>query len=153
MSTRVDQELTSTHVRLSVRGRSDAVAFAAVVRNVVLRHGGTRREAAEAAIAASEMVQNIVTHAACQGDACVWLEGDVLHLRATDTGPGMTDPTVLLRGREARGALGLSPGVGLGEGGAALVRLMDRVEVRPNATRGLVVLAHKRISGRGLFDS
>jgi serine/threonine-protein kinase RsbT len=153
MSARVDQEVTSGFVGLSVQSRADAVVFATVVRDAVLRRGGTRREAAEAATAAAEMVQNIVTHAGCAGDASVWFEGDVLCLRATDDGPGMADPSALLRGREARCAHGLSAGLGLGEGGAALVRLMDRVAVRPNGSRGLVVTAWKQISKGGLLVS
>jgi anti-sigma regulatory factor (Ser/Thr protein kinase) len=146
LSASVDQEVTSACVRLAVRGRADAIVFATVVRDMVRKHGGTRRAAAEAAIAAAEMVQNIVAHAACKGDACVWFEGDVLVVRASDTGPGMTDPAALLRGREARCAGGLPAGLGLGEGGAALVRLMDRVTVRPNGGSGLVVTARKHIS-------
>ena len=147
-----DQEVAHC-VSLPIRTRADAVTFAAVVRDLVSRHGGTRRQAAEAATAAAEMVQNIVTHGGASGDASVWFEGDLLYVRAQDRGPGLPDPEALLVGSAARRARGLPGGLGLGEGGAALARLMDRVIVGPNDERGLVVLACKRVSREGVFTS
>lgn len=143
-----ERESEGAGVRLVVRGRADVMVFAAIVRKLIQDRGGTRRQAAEASIAAAEMVQNIVAHAAAVGDASAWFEGDRLFLRAADRGPGLVDPDLLLGGREARGAHGLGTGTGLGEGGAALVRLMDRVSVGPNEGGGLVVTACKQISAR-----
>lgn len=133
---------------MPVHSRADAVAFAALVRDLVRRHGGTRREAAEAAISGAEMVQNIVVHGGAVGEAKAWFDGDTLFLRAADQGPGMADPASLLEDGAERRTAPAPRGIGLGKGGAALVRLMDRVVVCPNAGRGLVVTACKEISWR-----
>lgn len=131
---------------MAVRDRADVFAAAVMVRSMVMAHGGGRRDAAAASTAAAELVQNIVVHGGGRGQLLAWFDKDVLVIRARDRGPGIGDPEALFAGSLARRAMGLPEGTGLGEGGSAVRRLMDRVRVRSRKHGGLEVTAHKCVA-------
>jgi anti-sigma regulatory factor (Ser/Thr protein kinase) len=132
---------------LLIRTRPDVFAVAALVRRVALAHGGERTAAAAAAVAAAELASNIVRHGGGDGELTVAIEGDELTLRAADHGPGLARPEALFSG-DARRSDHSRSGMGLGEGGPSILRLMDHVEARHNGASGLVVVCRKRLHAR-----
>ncbi|MEM6290367.1 MAG: hypothetical protein AAGA54_03850 [Myxococcota bacterium] len=118
-------------LHVAIRHRADAVAVASMVRALIRSAGGSDIQASAAATATAELAQNIVSHAGGDGELDAWIEGADVVIRARDRGPSPR-----LRGR------------GLGQGRAAVERLMDRVEVTTNAEGGLVVTTRTCIAPR-----
>ncbi len=129
--------------------RADVLTAAALVRHFAIQRGATRTEAAALSTVAAEMVQNVVTHARCRGELRVSDAGGEIVLQSLDSGPGMEAPHTLFAGAQARSEMGLATGVGLGEGGSAMRRLMDRVDATSGEHGGLVVTARKRLGRKG----
>ena len=115
-------------LRVRVRHRSDAIAAAAMVRALVQGAGGSSSRASVVATVTTELAQNIVSHAAGNGEVLAWLDGDDIVVRARDWGSG-------------------SPvrSTGMGQGQASVRRMMDHVDVRPSPEGGLIVTARTRI--------
>lgn len=86
------------------------------------------------ATATTELAQNIVSHAGGDGEVVAWLE----------------DENVVVRARSAGGGASAAPTRGgLGQGQAAVRRMMDSVEFAPGPDGGLVVTARVRIAALG----
>lgn len=84
------------------------------------------------ATVATELAQNIVSHAAGNGELLAWLDAGDIVVRARDWGAST-----------ATGARGL------GQGQASVRRMMDRVEFTLAPEGGLVVTARARIESEG----
>jgi len=80
----------------------------------------------------TELAQNIVSHAAGNGEITAWLEAADVVVRARDWG-----------------ASGRVDGRGLGQGQASVRRMMDRVEFDEAPEGGLIVTARARIEREG----
>lgn len=117
-------------LRVLVRHRADAIAAAAMVKALVHGAGGSAVQASVVATATTELAQNIVSHAGGDGEVVAWLDGGSVVIQARDTGGGT-------RVAPTRG--------GLGQGQAAVRRMMDDVEFESAADGGLVVTARVRI--------
>ncbi len=117
-------------LRVTVRHRADALCVASMIRAMVDAAGGSARVAPTIATAASELAQNIVSHAPAGGEVTAWIEDGVFVVRATNRGPAV-------RSRVR----------GLGRGQASVKRLMDRVDFGSTADGGLVVTASVRLRG------
>lgn len=117
-------------VRVLVRHRADAIAAAAMVKAFVHGAGGSGVQAAMIATATAELAQNIVSHAGGDGDVLAWLEhGDVV-VRARSAGRAASAGTTRR---------------GLGQGQAAVRRMMDHVDFEATPAGGLVVTARVRL--------
>ncbi|QDE96726.1 ATP-binding protein [Myxococcus xanthus] len=128
---------------IEVRLRSDAAVAAALSRRYARDHGLTAQASAEVAVVVSELATNLVRHAGGRGWVELWREAEWLFIRSRDRGPGMADPSRFFAGREGRP--GPLPGESLGEGGAAVRRLTDDVQVANREGGGFEVLARKRV--------
>lgn len=117
-------------LRVRVRHRADAIAAAAMVRALVHGAGGSSSRASVVATVTTELAQNIVSHAAGNGEVLAWLDGNDIVVRARDWGSG----SPLLRSS------------GMGQGQASVRRMMDHVEFEPSSDGGLIVTARTRIS-------
>lgn len=120
-------------LRVRVRHRSDAIAAAAMVRALVHEAGGSSSQASIVATVMTELAQNIVSHAAGNGEVLAWLDGDDVIVRAHDWGSG--SPT---------------RSTGMGQGQASVRRMMDHVDVQPSPEGGLIVTARTRIRRESL---
>lgn len=97
-----------------------------MVKALVHGAGGSAVQASVVATATTELAQNIVSHAGGDGEVVAWLEGGTVVIQARNTGGGASvAPT--------RG--------GLGQGQAAVRRMMDDVEFDATPDGGLVVTA------------
>ena len=86
--------------------------------------------AAMVATATAELAQNIVSHAGGDGEVVAWIESGDIVVQARSAGRNM-------RGTPTRG--------GLGQGQAAVRRMMDDVEFEATLDGGLVVTARVRV--------
>lgn len=117
-------------LRVLVRHRADAIAAAAMVKALVHGAGGSALLASVVATATTELAQNIVSHAGGDGEVAAWIErGDIVVRARSEGGAANAGPT--------RG--------GLGQGQAAVRRMMDEVDFEPTAGGGLIVTARLRI--------
>jgi len=105
-----------------------------MVKALVHGAGGSGVHASVVATATTELAQNIVSHAGGDGDVIAWLEDGNIVVRARSAGGGA-------RGAPTRG--------GLGQGQAAVRRMMDSVEFEATPSGGLVVTARMRIESVG----
>ncbi len=105
-----------------------------MIRVLIESVGASSRVASTVATAATELAQNIVSHAPAGGEVAAWIDGGVAVVRATNWG---AHPL----GERRRGARGL------GHGQASVQRLMDRVEFGTTADGSLVVTAYLRLVG------
>jgi anti-sigma regulatory factor (Ser/Thr protein kinase) len=128
-----------------------SLADAAVARAVVVRFadelGMSKRAASEAAIAASELVTNMVKYAGA-GELVLGEEQGCLLITALDRGPGPPSEAELFVDGVSRGgpkAPTQSIAGGRGTGGGALRRFCDRVELEPRPGGGAIVRCHKRV--------
>ncbi|MCP3141088.1 ATP-binding protein [Pyxidicoccus xibeiensis] len=128
---------------MEVRLKSDAAVAAALGRRFARQVGMAAAASAEVAVVVSELATNLVRHAGAGGTVELWREEEWLFIRARDRGPGMVEPERLFTGRDGRP--GPLPGESLGEGGAAVRRLTDAVQVTNREGGGLEVVARKRV--------
>ncbi|MGH1347313.1 MAG: ATP-binding protein [Nannocystales bacterium] len=123
-------------LRVLVRHRADAFAAAAMVKALAHGVGSSAVQASMIATATTELAQNIVSHAGGDGEVMVWLEGENIVVQARSVGVGDG-------GREAPAAPTRG---GLGQGQAAVRRMMDSVVFESASDGGLVVTARVRIT-------
>ncbi|NOJ77666.1 histidine kinase [Myxococcus xanthus] len=128
---------------IEIRSRSDAAVAAALSRRYAREHGLAAQASAEVAVVVGELGTNLVRHAGGRGWVELWREAEWLFVRSRDRGPGMEDPSRFFAGRDGR--LSPLPGESLGEGGAAVRRLTDDVQVANREGGGFEVLARKRV--------
>jgi anti-sigma regulatory factor (Ser/Thr protein kinase) len=133
----------TSRLGITVRVRADVVAAAAVGRRFAREAGLAVAGSAEVAVVVSELASNLMRHTPGGGTVELWVEEGWLCIRACDRGPGMAKPEQLFAGREGRP--GPLPGESLGEGGAAVRRMMDAVQVANREGGGLEVTARKRL--------
>jgi len=129
---------------VDVRHPVDSVVAASLARRFAREAGLSAASSAEVALVASELATNLIRHTPKGGTLEVWREDAWLVIRSTDRGPGMASPERLFAGREGRP--GPLPGESLGEGGAAVRRLTDEVQVSNREGGGLEVVARKRMT-------
>lgn len=122
----------------------DASVASSVARSHALSVGFDSRASAELAIAVRELATNLVRHATPGGTLELNDVPEGLQVVSLDRGPGMTDPLRLLDDRP--GPVD-NPSHGLGQGGGAIRRLMDKVVVRNRDGGGLEVAAWKLRAG------
>ena len=103
-----------------------------MVRALVRSAGGSPTRASMIATVTTELAQNIVLHAAGNGEITAWLEAADIVVRARDWG--------------SLGAVGRR---GLGQGQASVRRMMDRVQFDAPPEGGLIVTARARIEREG----
>ncbi|MBU8895632.1 ATP-binding protein [Corallococcus sp. M34] len=133
--------------RLSIRVPSDVAVAAALTRRFAREAGLAAAGSAEVAVVVSELASNLIRHTRSGGTVDLWVDAEWLWIRAWDDGPGMVEPERLFAGRDGRP--GPLPGESLGEGGAAVRRLMDAVRVTNRVGGGLEVVARKRLTPPG----
>jgi anti-sigma regulatory factor (Ser/Thr protein kinase) len=118
-------------LRLPIVGMADAAVARSVVRRFAIDIGLSRRAANEAAIAASELVTNVVKYAGT-GELLISDEPRGLQITALDRGPGLSNSEELFADGVSQGSR-LEPDQpisgGRGTGGGALLRLCDHVEL------------------------
>lgn len=138
--------------------RIEALSDAAVARSLVVRvaqeFGFERRCASELALAASELVTNIVKYAGA-GELLIGAEPGALVVTALDRGPGPPSEAELFGHAISRGAQRLPEhgiSTGLGTGGGALTRLCDEVEIEARPGGGAIIRCRKRRSGWARAD-
>lgn len=132
-----------------LRLRIASLADAAVARALVVRFardiGLTPRAASEAAIAASELVTNVVKYAGA-GELVIVEDPEGLRITALDRGPGLANPEELFEDGISQGSRREPDRPlkgGLGTGGGALRRLCDRVEISARPGGGTIVEIRK----------
>lgn len=135
-----------TEQRLAIASLADAAVARAIVIRFALDLGLPRKAASEAAIAASELVTNMVKYAG-QGELVVSEDAQGLVVTALDRGPGLANPDELFEDYVSQGAK-LAPdhpiASGRGTGGGALRRLCDTVSVEARPGGGTLVRITKR---------
>ncbi len=135
-----------TAQRLAIASLADAAVARAIVVRFALDLGLSRKAASEAAIAASELVTNIVKYAG-SGELVVSEDPQGLLVTALDRGPGLANPDELFEDGVSQGAR-IEPDQpiarGRGTGGGALRRLCDTVCVEARPGGGTIVRITKR---------
>jgi anti-sigma regulatory factor (Ser/Thr protein kinase) len=131
----------NAELRLVIAGMADAAVARAMVLRFALDIGLSRRAANEAAIAASELVTNVVKYAGT-GELVISDEPRGLLITALDRGPGLASSDELFMDGVSQG----SPREpdrpitgGRGTGGGALRRLCDHVELGDRPGGGAIV--------------
>jgi anti-sigma regulatory factor (Ser/Thr protein kinase) len=121
----------SRELRLPIVGMADAAVARALVLRFGLEIGLSRRAASEAALAASELVTNVVKYAG-SGELVLSDEARGLQITALDRGPGQIKSDELFEDGVSQGSR-REPDrpitSGRGTGGGALRRLCDQVEI------------------------
>ncbi|MFV8755167.1 ATP-binding protein [Nannocystaceae bacterium ST9] len=136
----------SHELRLPITGLADAAVARALVVRFALGFGLSRRAASELAIAASELVTNVVKYAGT-GELVLSEEPDAVLISAFDRGPGLVDPEQLFEDGVSRGSRREPDrpiSSGQGTGGGALRRLCDSVEIVERPGGGTIVRVRKR---------
>ncbi len=138
----------SEAIRLPISSLADAAVARAVIVRFALASGFTRRAANEVALAASELVTNIVKYAGC-GELEIVDEPEGLRITALDRGPGPPSLADLFEDGVSQGSR-CEPDrpitSGRGTGGGALRRLCDQVEIAERPGGGTIVCIRKRRS-------
>lgn len=115
---------------------TDCAVAGALARRFAESAGLDGRRSAEVAIAAGELASNIVKHGGARGRIALRKTRNALHVVALDSGPGLSDAAA----PEGVWRLGANSAlVGLGEGLAAVARLLDAVKRRNRRCGGLLV--------------
>lgn len=135
-----------------LRGKSAADRFgcAAVVRTFGKRVGLSARGAEELALAASEIVSNVVRHAESGTVEVRRISSPRPHvlLVCRDRGPGIPDPTLARQDGYSKGQI-LEPDAcrqeGLGRGLGAIERLVDELSIESILDVGTTITARKWI--------
>ena len=138
---------------MPIRYSADVATAGATATHLAKQAGFGPITARSIGIVASEMSSNVFHHASGGGELRIWLDGACLWLETRDLGPGMLSPEQLFYGRAAREAKGLHGGRGLGEGGAAIARLMDHAQANNLACGGLHVRARIELPSTSLSRS
>lgn len=132
--------------QLAIASLADAAVARALVVRFALDLGLSRKAASEAAIAASELVTNIVKYAGT-GELLIAEEPEGLVITALDRGPGLANHDHLFEDGVSQGAR-IQPdrpiSAGRGTGGGALRRLCDSVEIEARQGGGAIVRVRKR---------
>lgn len=132
-------------LRVPVVSLADAAVARALVVRFALDIGLNRRAASEIAIAASELVTNIVKYAGT-GELLIREEPGGLLITALDRGPGLPSSVELFEDGVSRGSLRQPDqpiASGLGTGGGALQRLCDQVELTKRPGGGTIIRVRK----------
>lgn len=132
-------------LRLPIVGMADAAVARALVLRFALDIGLSRRAASEAAIAASELVTNIVKYAGT-GELLLQDESRGLLITALDRGPGLASAEELFADGVSKGSQREPDRPitgGRGTGGGALRRLCDHVELGDRPGGGAIVRISK----------
>jgi anti-sigma regulatory factor (Ser/Thr protein kinase) len=132
-------------LRLPVASLADAAVARALVVRFALDIGLSRRAASEVAIAASELVTNIVKYAGT-GELLIGEEPGGVLITALDRGPGLPNSAELFEDGVSRGSLREPDrpiASGRGTGGGTLWRLCDEVELGDRPGGGAIVRVRK----------
>lgn len=120
-------------LRMEIRRSTDGMVVGALARRFAESGGFGTRAAAEIAISVAELASNVWRHGGGAGTIELTCDERGLAVHALDRGPGL----------DAARSPGARKGSGLGEGVAAVRRLMDDVRMAAREGGGLAVWAWK----------
>lgn len=145
----IQQHSPVSGVQLPVTTPADAQVAAAMARQFGADSGLEPLQSAELSVVAAELASNLVRHGR---GGVLWMRRTpgAVELESLDRGPGIADVGAFLAGRSglrAAAEVGLPRSVG--EGGAAIRRLSDEVQVTPRDGGGCRVIVRKHLSGGG----
>lgn len=132
-------------LRLVIVDMADAAVARALVLRFALDIGLSRQAANEAAIAASELVTNVVKYAGT-GELLLSDEPRGLLITALDRGPGLASAQELFDDGVSQGSKRQPDRPitgGRGTGGGAMRRLCDQVELSDRPGGGAIIRLHK----------